>query len=144
MINARNGLLASAVLAAVLGIAAIGGAAGVAQDATPGASPAASPVAGGAITVEGVDIAWVYNGQRSAPNQPVTVTVPRGATVSLPNTGATLHNFAVDALGIDVDMPVGQTVTATIPADAAPGQYEFYCNVPGHKLAGMVGTLVVQ
>ena len=52
--------------------------------------------------------------------------------------------FAVDALSIDVDMPAGQTVTATIPADAAPGEYEFYCNVPGHKPAGMVGTLVVQ
>ena len=100
--------------------------------------------AGAALTVEGFDIGWAFNGQRTAPGQGVTVTVAPGTTISLPNTGATLHNFAVDALGIDVDMPVGETVEATIPADAAPGEYEFYCNVPGHKQAGMVGTLTVQ
>ena len=132
-----------------------------AEGAPPMPAPEGSPAAGGeqpagqqppageqpaaaALTIEGVDIAWVFNGQRSAPGQPVSVTVAPGATISLPNTGATLHNFAVDALGIDVDMPVGETVEATIPADAAPEEYEYYCNVPGHKPAGMVGTLVVQ
>lgn len=25
-----------------------------------------------------------------------------------------------------------------------PGSYEFYCAVPGHKEAGMVGTLIVR
>jgi uncharacterized cupredoxin-like copper-binding protein len=25
-----------------------------------------------------------------------------------------------------------------------PGNYQFYCTVPGHKEAGMVGTLVVN
>jgi uncharacterized cupredoxin-like copper-binding protein len=25
-----------------------------------------------------------------------------------------------------------------------PGTYEFYCTVPGHKEAGMVGTMVVE
>ena len=25
-----------------------------------------------------------------------------------------------------------------------PGTYEYYCNVPGHKQAGMVGTLTVE
>jgi uncharacterized cupredoxin-like copper-binding protein len=29
-------------------------------------------------------------------------------------------------------------------APAEPGQYEFYCTVPGHKDAGMVGTLTVK
>jgi uncharacterized cupredoxin-like copper-binding protein len=36
----------------------------------------------------------------------------------------------------------GDTVSATINAPA--GTYEFYCNVPGHKQAGMFGTLTVQ
>ena len=110
----------------------------------PPAAGGEAAAAGAAVTVEGVDIAWIYNGQRTAPGQGVTVTVAPGTTISLPNTGATLHNFAVDELGVDVDMPVGETVEATIPADAAPGEYEFYCNVPGHKQAGMVGTLVID
>ena len=35
-------------------------------------------------------------------------------------------------------------MTVTIPADAEPGEYQFYCSVPGHAQAGMVGTLVIQ
>lgn len=63
-------------------------------------------------------------------------------TVSLPNDGVTLHNFAIDELGIDVDINPGETQQTTINAPA--GTYEFYCNVPGHKAAGMVGTLTVS
>jgi uncharacterized cupredoxin-like copper-binding protein len=60
-------------------------------------------------------------------------------TISLPNKGVTLHNFSIDALNVDVDLPVGATEEVTLTA--APGTYEYYCNVPGHKAAGMVGTL---
>ena len=28
--------------------------------------------------------------------------------------------------------------------NAPPGTYEYYCNVTGHKEAGMVGTLIVE
>ena len=79
----------------------------------------------------------------SAPGAPVSVPVAPGTTISLPNNGVTLHNFVVDEWGLLVDMPIGQTVQATIPADAAPGQYRFYCNIPGHEAAGMVGTQMV-
>ncbi|MDP9469699.1 MAG: plastocyanin/azurin family copper-binding protein, partial [Chloroflexota bacterium] len=107
--------------------------------AATAASPAATPPAGGGgqiaeVTVEGYDIGWT---------QP-EVTVTPGTTVQLVNTGAAGHNFEVTDLGINVDMPAGETVTATIPADAAPGTYEFICNIPGHAEAGMVGTLIVQ
>ena len=99
-------------------------------------------VAAEAVTIDGYDIGWRYDGQDTSSAE-VVVTVAPGATVTLPNVGAAPHNFAVDALGIDVDMPPGETVEAVIPADAAPADYEFYCNVPGHKQAGMVGTLTV-
>jgi len=109
-----------------------------------GTSPAAGPAAAQPTTIEAYDIGWKANGEQTAPGKPITVTVAPGAKISLPNTGASPHNFSVDKLGIKVDMPAGQTVEATIPADAAPGDYEFYCDVPGHKEAGMVGTLKVQ
>ena len=63
-------------------------------------------------------------------------------TVSLPNEGVTLHNFSIDELGISVDIAPGATEETVINAPA--GEYEYYCNVPGHKPAGMLGTLTVQ
>jgi cyclophilin family peptidyl-prolyl cis-trans isomerase/plastocyanin len=65
-------------------------------------------------------------------------------TIRMTNSGAALHNFTIDALNIDVDVNPGETVDVVIPAGTAPGTYDFYCNVPGHKEAGMVGTLVVE
>jgi nitrite reductase (NO-forming) len=143
-------LAAVAVVALALGMG--GGVAGVAQDASPmaspvgspAASPVASPMAGGAgVTVEGVDIAWVYNGVRSAPGQPVRVEVAPGTQISLPNNGAAPHNFVIEQFGVLVDMPVGATAQYVVPADLARGEYEFICNLPGHAPAGMVGVLVV-
>jgi uncharacterized cupredoxin-like copper-binding protein/mono/diheme cytochrome c family protein len=76
--------------------------------------------------------------------EPKEVTIPADTdvTFTLPNDGVTVHNFSIDALGISVDQPPGETQTAAI--NAPPGTYEYYCNVPGHKEAGMVGTLVVE
>lgn len=105
------------------------------------ASPAAeAPAVAGALTIEGYDIGWRLPGTTE---QLKEFTAAPGDTISLPNVGAAPHNFAVDALAIDVDMPVGETVEVTIPADAAPGAYEYYCSIPGHRPAGMVGTLTI-
>ena len=57
------------------------------------------------------------------------------------NDGVAPHNFSIDELGIDIDLPAGETRETVINAPA--GEYEYYCNVPGHKEAGMVGTLIV-
>jgi uncharacterized cupredoxin-like copper-binding protein/mono/diheme cytochrome c family protein len=76
--------------------------------------------------------------------EPKEITIPANTDVSftLPNDGAAAHNFSIDELGIDIDMPPGSTEETVI--NAPPGTYEYYCNVPGHKEAGMVGTLVVE
>lgn len=67
-----------------------------------------------------------------------------GDTITLTNEGFAQHDLVVDELGIATDLlNNGQTMTITIPEDAAPGEYEFYCSVPGHKEAGMVGTLTI-
>ncbi len=100
--------------------------------AAPAGTPAAASASG--PTIESYDIYF----------EPKELTIPAGTdvTVTLPNVGVTLHNFSVDALDISVDLAPGETKTVTINAPA--GTYEYYCNVPGHKEAGMVGTLTVQ
>ena len=107
--------------------------------ADPAEAPAAdteadSSDAAEAVTVESVDIAF----------NPKELTIPANTdvTVNLPNNGAAAHNFAIDALDISVDQPPGAEEQITINAE--PGEYEYYCNVPGHRAAGMVGTLTVE
>lgn len=107
--------------------------------AADGGEAAADSVA----TLIGFDIGWELDGERT-PATPIVLTVAAGDTITLQNDGAALHNFVVDELGIAVDMPAGQSVTVTIPADAASGEYEFICSIPGHAAAGMVGTLVIE
>jgi len=86
-------------------------------------------------TVKMVDLG--YN-----PNQ-LTIPANTDVTVTLQNTGQLPHTFDIDALNIHSDeVQPGQT--ATVKINAAAGSYQFYCREPGHKEAGMVGTLTVQ
>ena len=73
------------------------------------------------------------------------LTLKPGDTITMTNAGFLEHDFTVDELGIhEVTPSNGDTVTITIPEDAAAGEYEFYCSVPGHAQAGMVGALVIE
>ncbi len=110
---------------------------------TPGpglATPESSPTTGDVgklpteVTVELVDIAF----------DPSVFAIPArtDVTVHLTNTGVLPHTFTIDALGIDVELAPGQAGEITVNAPA--GTYAYYCAVPGHKAAGMVGTLTVQ
>jgi uncharacterized cupredoxin-like copper-binding protein/mono/diheme cytochrome c family protein len=76
--------------------------------------------------------------------EPKEITIPANTDVrfTLPNDGAAAHNFSIDELGISVDLAPGSTEETVI--NAPPGTYEYYCDVPGHKEAGMVGTLIVK
>lgn len=99
----------------------------------------ATPVPGeeGGVTVEALDpAAWSTN----------EITVKPGDTITVVPSGGLEHDFTVDELGIHEVMPVGSTdnITITIPDDAAPGEYVFYCSVPGHREAGMEGTLIIE
>ena len=76
---------------------------------------------------------------------PNTITAKAGQTVniSLVNKGTVKHTFVIDALKVNISADPGQTATGTFTAPAA-GNYQFYCDQPGHKDAGMTGTLTVQ
>ncbi len=106
-----------------------------AAPAADAAAPADGAAAGGeSFTVTSHDIYF----------EPKELQIPAGkdVTLVLPNAGAAPHNFAIDALNISQDQAPGETHEITVNAPA--GDYEFYCNVPGHKEAGMVGTLTAK
>ncbi len=106
-----------------------------APGATPGAGDEAGDVAtSDQFTVESYDIYF----------EPTEIDVPSDTevTILLPNLGAAPHNFSIDALDISVDIAPGETKEVTFTAPE--GEYEYYCNVPGHREAGMVGTLIAR
>jgi uncharacterized cupredoxin-like copper-binding protein len=106
------------------------------ESPTSEASPSASSMASASgATIDLFEFGFKPNAVTIPANTPVTLT--------LKNTGTTIHNFNIDQLNVQSpDINPGQSVTVTINAPA--GTYQFYCNIPGHKEAGMVGTLTVQ
>lgn len=95
----------------------------------------------------------------------------RPVKIALDNEGVLLHDFSISeiphtgevvaaagetaetddheaAMGHEEEPDVHVAVAAgatgsVIFTPSAPGEYEYYCTVSGHKEAGMVGTLVV-
>jgi len=68
-------------------------------------------------------------------------------TVEMPNASGVSHNIAIEqgksgaVLGASAFITKGITsVTVTLK----PGTYTYFCQVPGHRQAGMLGTLTVK
>jgi hypothetical protein len=53
------------------------------------------------------------------------------------------HSFDVEELDIHVQIPADST-TAVAIEPTGPESLEFFCGVPGHRQAGMVGTIEVE
>jgi uncharacterized cupredoxin-like copper-binding protein len=81
---------------------------------------------------------------------PVQIAVKAGrARFVVHNAGTTVHGFEIEGM-IDgrkfeeeiEPFPAGQT--RTLEVELAPGRYEIYCQVPGHRELGMEGELIVE
>ena len=67
-------------------------------------------------------------------------------TIDFDNHESISHDVAVESSSGDT---VGKTDlvaagTANTTVDLKPGTYTFFCTVPGHREAGMEGTLTVK
>lgn len=65
-------------------------------------------------------------------------------SITIDNQGEVRHTWTIEGMESDVmlDANSGQTDSGTV--DLEPGTYTFYCDVPGHREAGMEGTLTVE
>jgi plastocyanin len=68
------------------------------------------------------------------------IEIASGGTVFVANHDRVRHTFMVEELGIEAGLPPGTPRRVAI-GDAAPGEYELICSVPGHE--GMTGTRTV-
>jgi Cu+-exporting ATPase len=83
---------------------------------------------------------------RDARFSPAEVHVHAGGFVALEftNTDPVFHDWSVEGIeNVDVPARAGQTARLRFVVDE-PGSYRIVCTVPGHAVAGMTGTLVVE
>ena len=65
--------------------------------------------------------------------------------IKMQNKSSTPHDIAISGGGVN---QVGKIVSgggvSVVSANLKPGKYTFFCTVPGHRAAGMLGTLTVK
>jgi plastocyanin len=138
----RHGALAAATLAVFL-LAACGDDAsdgGAALGAAGGGAPEpAEPGAGAALTVEAHDIEFDSDAYRITAG-PVDIEYRQKGTLP--------HSLVIEeAGGAAVDgfkLGVGDADADRGTVDLPPGDYVLYCDVPGHRGAGMEAELQVD
>lgn len=120
-------LLIVATLAAASVLAGCGGGGGGGGGKTVDAT-------GGKVTVEAHDIKYDI-GKINADAGTLEVT--------LLEEGKQQHTFVIE--GVDGKAAVSPSEKSDSASfELQPGEYEYYCDIPGHKGQGMKGTLVVK
>jgi nitrite reductase (NO-forming) len=122
-----------------------------APDATPAgatpaaeAMPAATPVEEETAAAGGGGDAVVVHTLDALQFDPSEIEAAPGQEITVVNDGVMQHDFVIDELEMATDLlNNGEEQTVTVPDDAEPGEYTYYCSVPGHRQAGMEGTLTI-
>lgn len=94
------------------------------------------PPFAGARTIEIVARDFTYN-----PSE-ITVRAGEAVNIRVVNQGTVVHDLMIPGIGIHFMVPVGQSVTSGFKVNR-PGEYEFFCGIPGHREAGMIGKITV-
>jgi mono/diheme cytochrome c family protein len=71
---------------------------------------------------------------------------PAGAlNLESPNKSSVDHDIAIEGNGVNKAGPVVKNGgVSKISVSLKPGQYTFFCSVPGHRQGGMIGKLTVK
>jgi plastocyanin len=104
---------------------------------TPASSSAA---AGGALSLEA-------NREGSLSYNKTSLTATAGkVSIDFTNMSPLGHNMTIESSAGKVvgATPTFQGATKTLTVDLKAGTYKFFCSVPGHRMAGMEGTLTVK
>ena len=95
---------------------------------------------GTALAAAPEEVGYLTAENTSFPTGTLEVQAGKSTAIFITNKDDVGHSFDIDALDVHVDLPAGATAVALVKPETA-GALEFYCSVPGHKDAGMVGTL---
>ena len=131
------------ICVSVVGVALLAGCGGSSTTSTASApAPASTPAAAagkGQVIHLSADPGGALRFTRS------TLTAKAGKVTLImknPSSAGMDHGIAIEGSGTGATVSPGSTSTVT--ATLKKGTYTYYCPVPGHKQAGMVGTLTVS
>jgi len=132
----------AAAIAAALALSACGGSS---SSSSAAASTSSTSAAGGAAS-GALAVAADPSGQLAFTKK--TLSAKAGAVkIAFTDSSSTAHNFTLQkgtSGAVVGSTPTFSGGTKTLSVKLAPGTYTFFCSIPGHRQAGMVGTLTVQ
>jgi uncharacterized cupredoxin-like copper-binding protein len=137
-ITTKPATIAALGIAAALALGACGGGGGggSAKPASTAATPAtAAPAAtAAAVSIEAHEFSLSPSDLHAAAGN---------VAIQYKNAGAIQHTLVIDGVaGFKLDVPkAGDVDTATVKLE--PGTYTLYCDIPGHRQAGMEDHLTV-
>ena len=118
-----------------------------APTATPTTSSSAASSTPAAAAGGGATVSLAANPEGQLKFDKTSLTAKAGnVSIAFTNAASLGHNVTVASASGSV---LGATETfqggsKTLSLTLKPGAYKFYCSVPGHRAAGMEGTLTVQ
>jgi len=135
---------ATALLVLVLASVALVACGGSDDDSTSTTSETTTESSGGPSTGGGLEIAAAASGLAYASD--TAESAAGKVDLVFDNPQPLAHDVAIEDSGGETiaktEIVTEDTDSTTV--DLKPGSYEYYCTVPGHREAGMVGTLTVE
>jgi plastocyanin len=141
------------LLALALGAIALGGCGGsksTSSSATTAAPETTAPAATSSTAAPSSGasaISLAADPQGELKYNTTSLTAKAGSVaIAFTNNAPLQHNVTVESSsGSTVGAtPIFQGGSKVLTLNLKPGTYKFYCSVPGHRQAGMEGTLVVK
>src|SRR5271165_5331436 len=115
---------------------------------TPISTPAATSTSSGTATPSGAGtLSLAANAEGQLKYDSSSLTAKAGnVSIGFTNMSPLSHNMTIESstgtrLGAT---PTFQGGSRTLSLNLKPGVYKFFCSVPGHRMAGMEGTLTVK
>lgn len=144
----RKPAVVLALFAATVAVAACGGSSNTTTSSSPtsNSTPTQTSSAPTSGASAGSSIAADPSGQLKYTKSSLTAKAGM-VTIHFTNGSAVAHNLTIQqgSSGPTIGAtPTFQGGTRTLSVKLKPGTYTFYCSVPGHRQAGMVGTLTVS
>ena len=145
----RISALSLGALALTLGLAACGGSSSSSTTSSAAPAPSSSSTSSSASGSSGgsstISDSADPTGQLKFTKSDLTAKAGT-ATVDFTNSSSLPHNMTIeDSSGKQVGAtPTFSGGSKSFTVDLKPGKYTFFCSVPGHREAGMQGTLTVS